>query len=562
VGKPQLDRPAVIGAALRDLVAVSAATTEQAANALSTVLRCAVSLCASRVGSIHLYEDGRHRTVAVCGLAEGPETATRPVAVQGVETLLDRVIATRDVVHLPDVPSDLEYVPTGPRLFGEFGSVLGVPLARDDAIRGVLFLGRTEARPFSDEEIALASTVATKVTLVLDEAALHEESRDLLHQQAATGEILRMLTRSASDPGPLFHTIVERARVLCQADNATLAVFHGERSRVAANAGEFVDEVRYNAAWADLPALPDQTTITGRILLTQSTVHLPDIDADKTLRRTVVPATGARSVLAAPLLRDGDVIGTLVVRRRDLRPFATRHVRLLETFADQAAIAIENARLFGTVTTQSRELARFLSPEIVKLVTTDDGARLLDAHRREITVLFCDLRGFSAFSEVTEPEEVLRVLRQYQATMGHLIVEHRGTLEHFAGDGMMVFFNDPVPVDGHERAAITLAVAMQNAFAEMTAAWRQRGHELGLGIGIASGFATLGRIGFEGRYDYGAVGNVVIVASRLSTEAKSGEILLTQRVEAALDERLPAESAGMLKLRGITRPVAAFTIRT
>ncbi len=205
-------------------------------------------------------------------------------------------------------------------------------------------------------------------------------------------------------------------------------------------------------------------------------------------------------------------------------------------------------------------LRRFLSPQIAELVMSTGGDALLDGHRREITVVFADLRGFTAFSETAEPEEALGVLRAYQAAMGEVIFRHEGTVEHFAGDGIMVFFNDPVEIPEPQLQATRMAVAMQERFAELEAGWRKRGHDLGLGIGVAVGFATLGRIGFEGRFDYGAIGMVVIQGSRLSAAAKAGEILVTRRVHAAIEDRVQVESAGDLELKGFHQPVPAYRV--
>jgi adenylate cyclase len=174
--------------------------------------------------------------------------------------------------------------------------------------------------------------------------------------------------------------------------------------------------------------------------------------------------------------------------------------------------------------------------------------------------VFCDLRGFTAFAETAEPEEVLGLLREYHRVMGELITSYQGTLEHFAGDGMMVFFNDPLPVERHELQAVRMAHAMRERFREMSAAWRRKGYGLDLGVGMATGYATLGRIGFEGRYDYGAVGNVVILASRLSAEAKPGQILLSQRLHAAIEDEVETSAVGELTLKGFSRPVPAFEV--
>ena len=199
-----------------------------------------------------------------------------------------------------------------------------------------------------------------------------------------------------------------------------------------------------------------------------------------------------------------------------------------------------------------------MSPQIAALISSAEGEQLLAGHRRQITAVFADLRGFTHFSETAEPEELLGVLRAYHAAMGALVVEHGGTLEHFAGDGMLVFFNDPVIQDDHAQRAVAMAIAMRARFAELAEGWRKLGYELGLGIGISTGYATLGRIGFEGRYDYAAIGNAVILASRLSTEAKAGQILLGQRTYAAVEDLIEVEPAGELELKGMSRPVPAY----
>ena len=216
--------------------------------------------------------------------------------------------------------------------------------------------------------------------------------------------------------------------------------------------------------------------------------------------------------------------------------------------------------LLATIDRQRSQLARFLSPQVAALVSSADGEAMLTGHRREITAMFCDLRNFTGFSEVAEPEEVIGFLRDYHASMGRLIVEHEGTLEHFAGDGFMTFFNDPVLQTDHASRAIGMAVAMRDRFAPLAEDWRRRGHVLELGIGIATGYATLGRIGFEGRYDYGAIGNVIILASRLSSEAGPGEILVSQRTYAQAEPLVVAEPAGERTLKGFSRAVPTYTI--
>ncbi len=234
--------------------------------------------------------------------------------------------------------------------------------------------------------------------------------------------------------------------------------------------------------------------------------------------------------------------------------------------AQAAQLAEWNRTLEQRVTEQVAELERahrlkrFLSPQLADLIVSSGDETLLESHRREITVVFCDLRGFTAFAETAEPEEVLGILRQYHDAMGELISRFQGTLEHFSGDGVMVFFNDPLPVADPARRAVRMAVAMRERAGELSQHWRKRGHQLGFGVGIAMGYATLGTIGFEGRLDYGAIGTVTNLASRLCDEARPGQILVSQRVYADVEEDAELEPVGELLLKGFARPVAAFNV--
>jgi adenylate cyclase len=205
-------------------------------------------------------------------------------------------------------------------------------------------------------------------------------------------------------------------------------------------------------------------------------------------------------------------------------------------------------------------LRRFLSPQIADAILAAGADSVLESHRREITAVFCDLRGFTRFAEVIEPEDVMRVLRQYHSAMGEIIFEYGATLEHFEGDGMMMFFNDPIPVADPTNRAVRMAVAMRDRAAELAAAWRRHGYDLGFGVGVARGYATLGRIGFEGRFDYGAVGSVVNMASRLGNAAAAGQILISLRVFAEVEDVVDAEPAGELELKGFHGTQQVFNV--
>jgi adenylate cyclase len=241
--------------------------------------------------------------------------------------------------------------------------------------------------------------------------------------------------------------------------------------------------------------------------------------------------------------------------------------QLYDTVQTQAAQLAElNKTLEQRVTDQVAQLdrlgrlKRFFSPQLAELIVAGDAEDPLRSHRREVTVVFLDLRGFTAFAETAEPEEVMGVLREYHAEMGQLILEHEGTLERFTGDGMMVFFNDPVPVSNPAERATRMALAMRDRVSDLRVKWKKRGVDLDLGVGIAQGYATIGAIGFEGRLDYGAIGTVTNLAARLCGEARPGQILVSQRLQGTVEELVETEAVGELALKGFSRPVSAFNV--
>ena len=376
----------------------------------------------------------------------------------------------------------------------------------------------------------------------------------LRDQQRAVSDVLRAVTRSEGLQ-PVLDEIVESATRLCIGDNGRLWLRQGDLLHAFANHG-LAKEYEYDR---EHPHSVDRTTLAGRAALTREPVHIPDVLDDP--EYTYAGPSPYRAALSVPILLEDELIGVIAIVRTAPQPFADEHIELVRTFADQAAIAIANARLIHAVERQRTELARFVSPQVAELLSSEEGEQLLAGHRAYISVLFCDLRGFTAFVETAAPEELFELLRDYHAVIGELIAAHEGTLEHFAGDGVMVFFNDPAPVADHEAQAIRMSLALQERFDELAAVWRKRGTELGLGIGLAAGYATLGRIGFEGRYDYGALGPVTNLASRLSTRAEAGQTLISQRVFAAVEDTVDAQPVGEIDLKGFGRPVAAYEVR-
>jgi class 3 adenylate cyclase len=257
----------------------------------------------------------------------------------------------------------------------------------------------------------------------------------------------------------------------------------------------------------------------------------------------------------------------LLVTQRELEASREALVRAHDQVQEQAAeLAVWNKTLEERVAAQLVEiermarLKRFFAPSLAELIVSSGNERILESHRRDIAVLFCDLRGFTAFAESAEPEEVMAVLHGYHAALVPLIQAFEGTLDRFVGDGLIVYFNDPLPCPNPVERAVDLAVAMRDAVAALAQSWRRHGYQIGFGIGIAQGFATLGQIGFEGRFDYSAIGTVINTAARLCEAAKDGQILVTSRVAAAVAEVADVREIGPLTLKGLSRPLAVCNV--
>jgi class 3 adenylate cyclase len=518
----------------------------------------AAALCRAETAHVFLLDGDHFNFVAASGgTAEHRDFERAHPDPIDSGSVNGRVAITGHAVQIADLAADADYRGSGYTV-GGYRTLLGVPIRSDGELIGTFGLGRKTVLPFSDAEIELVSLFADQAAIAIRVARLLTETHEALERETAVGEVLQTISRSTFDLQQVLQTVIDSATRLSHADEGNIVREEKGHFRMAA----YTEGVpaRFREIIDQLTFQPGRGTITGRVLMERGPVQIEDILADAEYTNPEAQeASGFRTVLAVPLLREGTPIGVLIVWRLEVRRFSDAEVALMQTFADQAAIAIANVRLFETVERQRTELARF-APQVAGLLTSAEGEQLLAGHRREISAMFCDLRGFTAFAETAEPEELLSVLRSYHAAVGEASVAEGGTVEHFAGDGLMVFFNDPAPIADHQLAAVRTACAVRDRFTELAAAWRKRGYELGMGIGIASGYATLGRIGFEGRYDYGAMGIVVNLASRLSDAAEGGQILISQRHYAAVDEAVEAVERPAVTLKGFGRPVPVWAV--
>jgi adenylate cyclase len=491
-------------------------------------------------------------------------------------TALEHLMQTGEVAYTAD-----ETAGGAAARFGGARSLIAVPMFKETKLIGAIILYRQEVRPFTDKQIELVKNFAAQAIIAIENARLLNELRqrtgdlsEALERQTATSEVLKIISGSPGDLQPVFETMLGNATRICDAKFGALYRYDGNEFHLGALLGAppaFAEFQRQRGAFKPPPGTP-----LDRLLRTKAVIRTADDSAAENPSPSARLA-GAKSHIAVPMFKEDELAGAIVIYRQEVRPFTDKQVELVQNFAAQAVIAIENARLLNDlnelnqqleqrVTDQVSEiermsrLRRFLPPQVADLIVASGAEKQLESHRREITALFCDLRGFTGFSESSDPEDVMALLREYHAAIGGIINKYGGTLERYAGDGVMVVFNDPIPVDNPALQAVLMAIDMRAAIRDLIEKWRKLGHDIGFGIGIAHGFATLGTIGFEGRFDYAAIGTVSNVASRLCDEAKSGQILISPRVLVAVEKDITVEPVGDFELKGIRRPMAAYNV--
>jgi class 3 adenylate cyclase len=409
-------------------------------------------------------------------------------------------------------------------------------------------------------------------------------------REAATKQILDVISQSRDDEKPVFDAILKHAQRLCKAPLAFLSLVDDTRTKVYIPAQRgarpafadvleaFVEPIERSELLAVRPVVDPQVIL-------QDDIADDDLYRNRDPRRVqMVEVEGVRSILVVPLISGGLGIGGIILYRREVDPFSEDDVALALNFAAQAVIAIENARQFKALEARTEEvqalnaslearveeqvaeiermsrLKRFLSPAVADAVVSSGDDNLLSSHRALLGILFCDIRGFTAFCETAEPEETIEVLQTYHEEMGKLIVAHGAGVDHRWGDGIMVLFNDPLPCEDPAGDALRLAIAMRARMQVLSKSWKRLGHRLGFGVGISLGYATVGMVGSEGRFDYTANGTAVNLASRLCDEAEDGEILLSPRARIAVEDEIETESRGEVRLKGIQTPLEIFKV--
>ena len=596
-------------AATSEVLRVISESRTELPSVFATILRHAVELCGIDRGVLLRLEDKRIHMVAHHGeiSAEGLQALHRTYPVPLDDgSIVGRALLARDVVQVPDF-DDLDVKPR--RMMDivravDFKAQLSVPLLRDGEPIGAISLVRRTAGPFSEGQIRLLRTFADQAVIAIENVRLLNElasrTRELarsVEHLTALGEVGRAVG-STLDLDTVLTAIVARAVDLSAGDGGVIYEYDEVNEvfelRATENLPEpFVDMARRTP-------LPRGEGVAGQLAELRRPVQVSDVAswAHRGRLGDVLVGVGYRAVLAVPLLHEDRLLGALAVTRKSPGEFPADVVALLQAFATQSALAIHHARLYRQLEAKRQELEaadlhkaellkeleqwnhtlerrvaeqvahverlgrlkRFFSPQLAELIVVGGADDPLKTHRREVTVVFLDLRGFTAFAETAEPEEVMSLLREYHRAMGTLILSYEGTVERFTGDGMMIFFNDPVPIDRPAERAVRMAVAMREELGHLSETWRRHGHALGLGVGIAQGYATIGAIGFEGRWDYGAIGTVTNLAARLCGEAAAGQILVSGRVAAEVEELARVEEIGALSLKGLARPVPAWNV--
>ncbi len=487
---------------------------------------------------------------------------------KGQKSLVPRVIESGKTEHIPDKLLDKDFAFPGAAKFSDTRAMLGVPMLRDGVVEGVFSLSRYAAGPFSDGQIALLQTFADQAMIAIENArlfaALRARSAELaeaLVQQTATADVLKVISRSAFDLDLVLTTLIGSAIELCEATRGVVWLHRGEPLYLAAHVNYPDEWVRFARELAITPAA-DAVTVSGLAAFTGEIVNVEDITSDPRFRSLTAHQLGDyRGGLAVPLKRDGRVVGVISLSRSEARFFTPRQVSLVETFADQAVIAIENTRLIAEIEARNREvLSRYFSPNLAERLAADTGAVDLTGHRRDVAALFSDVAGFTTLVEVLEPDLLGEMLNGYLAGMTAIVFAHEGTVAKIVGDALHVLFGAPGDQPDRARRAVDCALELDAFAQDFRAAWRERGVVLGATrIGVNAGPAIVGNFGGGRFFDYTAYGDTINIAARLETANKQlGTRICVSGSVAEASAGFFGRPVGDLVPRGRKEPLRAF----
>lgn len=587
--------------ATRDVLNVISRSRDDEKPVFDTILSNARRLCEAPFAALVLgrITDEHQIMVAHHGAVQSTEDIYRKggVPMDPVRSFAARAIFERHPIHLPDMQDTDEYrsgIPNIVQLCDKQGirTNLFVPLISGDDAIGCFIIFRHEVRPYTVEQIALVETFAAQAVIALENVRQFRELQMRLESAAATREVLDAIRESRNNEKPVFDVIVRKAAQLCDADAAAMTLV-SKGGATQSLAAEFGMHPKTQALYSDgKVSMNPEASLVARAIVTRKPLHVPDYaDTDgyregEEVFSSLVNDTGMRTSINVPLISEGEGIGALVLFRKTVKPYTSDQIALIETFAAQAVIALENVIQFEELEARTAEvlalnqaletkvaaqveeiervgrLRQFLSPAVADAFVSSGDDSGLTSHRALIATLFCDIRGFTAFCETAEPEETIEVLQTYHKEMGDLIFAYHGGVDKRMGDGIMVIFNDPFPIDDPAGQAVRLALAMQTKMRGLCASWKDVGHKLGFGVGISLGYATVGMVGSEGRFDYTASGTAVNTAARLCDIARDGEILLSPRAWLAVQGVFTAESRGDTEIKGIREPIEVFAITT